>query len=176
MPLKEKNNMKRILILFSGCLISLAACVHAPDKEVAVESQKLINDSVSKAEQKHKVDSLKKLNPLLILPPDSMYSGEYTDKYPNGIIKYKGLFRFGERHGQWLAFYPDGSLWSELHFDNGLRHGPNMTYFENGKMRYSGSYKNDMQDSVWTYYDSTGKVAQKVRFKKDKIVQKLPLK
>lgn len=108
---------------------------------------------------------MKKLNPLLILPPDSSYSGEYIDKYANGIVKFRGNFRFGERHGQWFSFYPDGKLWSEMHYDKGLRHGPNLTYYENGNIRYSGYYKMDQADSVWTYCDSTGKKVEVLTYK-----------
>jgi antitoxin component YwqK of YwqJK toxin-antitoxin module len=63
-----------------------------------------------------------------------------------------------------------------MHYDKGSRQGPNITYFENGKLRYSGYYKNDGRDSVWLYYDTLGKIAEKVVFKNDKIVKKLPLK
>lgn len=156
------------IFLFSGCKTDGSG-----EKELSPE-EKLIHDSLSKIEQKKRADSLKRKNPLLILPPDSTYTGDYTDKYPGGIIKFKGFFRFGQRHGQWISFYPSGLMWSEMHYDKGLRHGPNITYFESGKIRYSGFYKNDQQDSVWVYYDTLGKVAEKVLFKNDKIVKKLP--
>ena len=109
------------------------------------------------------------------MPPDSTYTGDYTDRYPNGLVKFKGFYRFGERHGMWLSFYPTGIAWSEMHYDKGLRHGPNIAYYENGEIRYSGFYKNDEKDSVWSYYDTIGKIAEKVLFKDDKMVKKLPL-
>ncbi|MCC6370717.1 MAG: hypothetical protein IT236_06925, partial [Bacteroidia bacterium] len=62
------------------------------------------------------------------------------------------------------------------HYDKGLRHGPNITFYENGKTRYSGMYKNDFKDSVWSYYDSTGKMIEKLVFSKDKMVSRLPSK
>ena len=151
-------------------------------KNETVEIKKLsdveqaVLDSISKTEQKIKGDSMKKKNSLLILPPDSNYTGDYTDKYPNGITKFKGFYRFGKRHGHWMSFYPNGIKWSELFYDKGLRQGPNTTFFENGKIRYAGFYKNDLQDSVWDYYDTTGKVAQKILYKDDRMVNRLPLK
>lgn len=148
----------------------------APVQKTLSASEKAAADSISKLQQKAKVDSMKNKNPLLIMPPDSTYTGEYTDKYPNGIIKFKGFFRFGKRHGQWMSFYPSGLMWSELHYDKGVRHGPNMTYFITGTKRYTGFYKNDKQDSTWCYYDSTGKLAEKVVFRDDRIVKRLPLK
>ena len=157
------------IILF----IVLLSCSNEKNKstEIAINNQGI--DSLSKQQQKLINDSLKAQNPLLILPPDSNYTGDYTDKYNNGIIKFKGGFRFGKRHGQWLSFYPNGLTWSELHYDKGLRQGPNLTYFENGKLRYKGYYKNDVRDSVWFYFDTLGNIAEKVLFKNDLIVKKL---
>jgi antitoxin component YwqK of YwqJK toxin-antitoxin module len=168
--------MKKPLVIISAIiLIQFTSCTSTEEKELSPQ-EKRANDSISKIEQKIIVDSLKKANPLLIMPPDSTYTGDYTDKYPGGIVKFKGLFRFGQRHGMWLSFYPNGLAWSEMFYDKGLRHGPNTTYYENGKMRFSGFYKQDAKDSVWTYYDSIGNMAEKVLFKDDRMVKKLPLK
>jgi len=140
------------------------------------EDRKAYEDSISQIRQKHLSDSLKKNNPLLIMPPDTDYTGEYIDKYPSGVIKFKGQFRFGERHGHWISFFPNGKLWSEMEYDKGIRQGINTTYYISGIKRYTGFYKNDKQDSTWSYYDSTGRLAEKVLYKADRIVKKLPLK
>jgi len=163
------------LISFFLFVLLLAKCDGSKEENLSAE-EKRYNDSVSIVEQRAKSDSLRKTNPLLIVPPDSMYTGEYVDKYSDGITKFKGNFRFGERHGQWMSFYPNGLAWSEMHYDKGLRHGTNIAYFEDGKMRYTGFYKNDQKDSVWSYFDSLGVMAQKVLFSKDKFVKELPLK
>ena len=166
---------KLIYTLSTFLFLFLYACTNTPAEKELSADEKRIQDSVSRLEQKLTVDSLKKKNPLLIMPPDSIYNGDYTDKYPTGITKFKGFFRFGKRHGQWMSFYPSGLAWSEMHYDKGLRQGPNITYFENGKVRYNGFYKLDKQDSVWCYYDTLGKLAEKVLFKNDRIIKKLPL-
>ena len=173
MPLKEKNKiMPRILfslvvfqLLFSGC--------GGSGKE---GENSATNDSLSKVHQRAHNDSLKQKNPLLILPPDSDYTGDYIDKYPNGVIKFKGQYRFGQRHGQWLSFFPNGTAWSEMQYDKGLREGPNVVYTEKGTLLYQGFYKNDQQDSIWCYYDTTGTIAKRVLFKQDRVVKYLPLK
>jgi antitoxin component YwqK of YwqJK toxin-antitoxin module len=179
MQLKEKNNsMKSCLIIAAVSLIGFTACrTEVKAEHEMTEREKQVRDSVSKIEQRKVVDSLKKKNPLLIMPPDSTYTGDYIDKYENGITKFRGFFRFGKRHGQWMSFYPNGGLWSEMHYDKGLREGPNVTYYEDGKTkRYEGFYKNDTRDSIWCYYDSVGNVAERIMFRNDKVVKKLPLK
>jgi hypothetical protein len=164
-------------VCFVSCLVilSFSGCTNAGEKEMSAE-EKRVQDSVLKVQERLKADSLRKTNPLLIVPPDADYTGDYVDKYPNGIIKFKGNFRFGERHGQWLSFYPNGLAWSEMHYDKGLREGPNLAYFETGKLRYSGFYRNDKKDSIWCYYDSLGSAVQKILFKADRYVKDLPLK
>ena len=107
--------MKRTLALLTT-FVSLVWACSTPYSKINEEGKRLA-DSVSKLSQRQHGDSLKRLNPLLILPPDSDYTGSYVDKYPNGIVKFSGYFRFGERHGQWMSFHPNGLAWSELHFD-----------------------------------------------------------
>ncbi|MBA2613140.1 MAG: hypothetical protein H0U95_14315 [Bacteroidetes bacterium] len=168
--------MKKIAFIISPVLMLFLFCCHTKTETTETLVNDHVADSISKQQQKIVTDSLKKKNPLLIVPPDSSYTGEYIDKYDNGITKFKGIFRFGKRHGQWMSFYPTGIAWSELHYDKGLREGLNIAYFEDGKKRYEGYYKKDVRDSVWQYYDSIGNLAEKVLFKNDKVVKKLPLK
>jgi len=167
--------MKKVLLFSAAVFFGILSCNNNGEKQLT-EDEKHVMDSLSKVEQRKKADSMKQKNPLLIMPPDSNYTGDYVDKYPNGIVKFRGFFRFGKRHGQWMSFYPSGLIWSEMYYDKGLREGPNTTYFEDGKKRYEGFYKNDKRDSVWRYYDSTGTIAEKVLFKADRVVKKLPLK
>lgn len=171
MLLKEKNKLLRIFAIPALGLYLLVACTNQTQSET--EKQRL--DSLSRVQQRRHADSLKKQNPLLILPPDSTYTGEYIDKYPNGIIKFKGQFRFGERHGHWMSFFPNGDMWSEMHYDKGLREGPNKVMRENGHVFYAGFFKADKQDSIWDYYDEQGKIVKKVIYKQDRVVKEINL-
>ena len=167
--------MKNIIFILL-CSLIFTAC-NSGKKEIELsEKEKQVADSVSKVQQKIKVDSLKKSNPLLIMPPDSNFTGDYIDKYPTGITKFKGFYRFGKRHGQWISFYQNGVPWSEMNFDKGLRNGQNITYTETGKLRYKGIYKNDKRDSIWLYFDTIGNVAERILYKNDIVEKKLPLK
>jgi antitoxin component YwqK of YwqJK toxin-antitoxin module len=173
MLLKEENRTMRIVLSTVIAISLLAAC--KPEKtaeELSLEEFRA-KDSVRKVRQKRQGDSLKKLNPLLIVPPDSGYTGDYVDKYPGGVIKFKGFFRFGQRHGQWFSFYPTGLKWSELTFDNGIKDGPNVAYYPNGRKRYEGFYKKDLQDSIWVYYDTAEKVMERYKYKMGQPVEKL---
>jgi hypothetical protein len=170
--LKKNQYMKRTITAIIAILL-IASCKNEKTAEEQSAQKQKEADSVSRVAQKIVSDSLKKTNPLLIMPPDSEYTGDYVDKYPAGIIKFKGFFRQGERHGQWMSFYPTGVLWSEMTYDKGVRTGLNRAYYNTGKKRYEGTYKNDRQDSVWIYYDTAEVVVEKVLYKEDLIVKKL---
>jgi antitoxin component YwqK of YwqJK toxin-antitoxin module len=89
-------------------------------------------------------------------PPDSNYTGDFFLKYDNGLMKVKGFFRFGKRHGQWYYFYPNGFVWSEALYDNGKMNGMNKAYHENGKIYSEGSCKQGLSVGDWNFYDTSG--------------------
>jgi len=140
-------NIKGLILM--GLLVC-SACKFQSDK-----AKNALSDSLAR---KHHMDSLLNANPYLIIPKDSNYTGDYVKSYPNGVKQFKGFFRFGKRHGQWLSFYANGHLWSEMEYDKGLRHGKNAAYYENGNIRQSGFYKHDRRHSVWMFYDTSGKM------------------
>lgn len=131
-----------IIFYFAAALIS---CQNNTEKKESKESlaadsaKNFINDMVDE-----------------MAPPDSNYSGDFFLKYDNGLMKVKGFFRFGKRHGQWHYYYGNGFLWSEGLFDNGKMNGPTKVYHENGKVYYVGAYKMDMAVGTWNFYDTSG--------------------
>lgn len=139
--------MKKLIYLSALLLWSIYFVSCKSETTEFAEKQKsnvLKSDTISNATKK---------SDFYIAPPDVDYTGDYVDKYPNGVIKFTGFFRFGKRHGQWLAFYDNGVKWSECFYDNGKKHGQTTVYFPNGNTQMSGWYKNDLQDSLWYFYD-----------------------
>lgn len=155
--------MKALKFLL-GIFICLAVFISCKSGSTETKTNQ---DSIKLAEKIQAQQAEKDKNEYLIEPPDTSYTGDYLDKYDNGNVKFKGFFRFGKRHGQWMAFYANGVLWSECYYDKGIRNGANNVYYESGKPRYNGWYKNDLRDSVWIFYDEYGVVIQKSKFKND---------
>lgn len=136
------------------------------------ELEKLIIKKENKETSFTVRDSDDKNNEYFIKPlSDSTYTGTVEEKYPNGIVKYKGFYRFGKRHGEWLYFYPNGNLWSEAEYNRDKMHGKSKVYYPNGLLFYSGFYKNNLKDSVWTYYDTSGKEVAREIYKNGKPVK-----
>lgn len=155
--------MKNLVLIFAVLLFSCG------NKDT--ETDKAKQDSVVTAQKVKEVQEEKKKNIYLIEPPDTSYTGDYLAKYENGNVKFQGFFRFGKRHGQWMAFYANGILWSECFYDKSIRSGANNVYYESGKPRYKGWYKNDLRDSTWIFYDVNGMIEREVKFKNDEEVK-----
>lgn len=150
-------------ILILGLSIFLSNCKN--NGATVIENTK--QDSLNALAKTDSQQIAKELNKYLIMPPDSDYSGDYIDKYPNGVIKFTGFFRFGQRHGEWMAFYENGIKWSDCFYDKGKKHGASTVFHPNGKIYYTGWYKNDLRDSLWLFYDSLGKEVDRHAFKND---------
>ena len=135
-------------------LALMGASCRSNQKTISADKPETTQDSVGK-QLKSQIDKI--VDDLA--PPDTDYTGEFFQKYENGVVKTKGFFRFGKRHGQWYYFYPNGYLWSEAFYDNGKMNGHSKVYYENGKTYYEGDYKGDVAVGAWHYFDTTGKPA-----------------
>jgi len=155
-----RNSFVLFTALFAVVVLMFTNCQSAAEKAEQAKQdsikQALINDSLKIVEE---------LKKYAIQPPSPDYSGDYVEKYDNGVVKFTGYFRFGQRHGQWLAFYENGLKWSECFYDKGNKHGASVVYFPNGQVQYSGWYKNDLKDSLWTFYNDQGKQLEKRAFR-----------
>ena len=154
-------------LIHFACILSAFAFVACTN---GGNSNKAASDSTATAQTAEEKAIQNELNQYIIQPPDTNYTGEYLDKYPNGNAKFKGFFRFGKRHGQWMAFYANGILWSECFYDKGLKHGANNVYYENGQPRHKGTFKNDLRDGPWVFYDVNGVEIKRANFKNDEEV------
>ncbi len=94
--------MKKIKLIPVFIFISLSVLFFNCNGDGAANAEKLKQDSLKNAALKSNSNSA--YSQYLITPPDTDDTGDYIDKYPNGIIKFTGFFRFGQRHGQWMAF------------------------------------------------------------------------
>ena len=142
--------MKKILLITFTSLFLMAAC--QSNQKTEIGAAPVVDSSVQKVQSEidKMVDEM--------APPDSNYTGEFFLKYDNGLMKVKGYFRFGKRHGQWFYYYPNGLLWSEGLFNNGKMDGPSKAYQENGKLKQEGSYKMDKAIGEWNFCDTSGSV------------------
>lgn len=87
--MRSKGKSKNVWIVVLSVLV-FTACSTGEKKELT-EQEKKEASALKKQRQRAYSDSMKQSNPMLIMPPDSEYTGDYIDKYPSGIIKFKGF-------------------------------------------------------------------------------------
>lgn len=106
-------------------------------------------------------DALKSLS---VTPPnspvprqvaDSIWDGDYIEKYPNGVIKKRGYIKGGLASGDWLTFYDDGRQYSKGTYHNGMRTGYGVSWYHNGEKSSEGYYNQGKTVGKWKYWSET---------------------
>lgn len=111
-------------------------------------------------------DSIASFAPSTAIEKGPIENGMFEEKYPSGILKIKGEYINGRRHGTWLSFYPDGKIWSEGVYKNGIRDGIAKTFHPNGNKNYEGYYTNGNESGVWKFYDEAGNFIKEINYDK----------
>ena len=84
--------------------------------------------------------------------------------YSNGQERYKGAYKEGKRHGEWIYYYENGNKWSIGAFDMGLRDGFGRTWHENGKKYFEGNYSQGHRLGVWKFWDKNGNFVKEINY------------
>lgn len=82
---------------------------------------------------------------------DSVFNGDYIERYESGIIFKRGYIQGGQAQGTWRTFHPNGKLYSQGEYKNGIRQGYAVSYDENGSMTSEGYYKDGKHVGKWVY-------------------------
>lgn len=86
---------------------------------------------------------------------DSIWNGEYIDRYPNGVIRIRGEVQAGLATGEWLTFYDDGKPYSRGHYRNGVRTGYGVSWYHDGQKSSEGYYNNGKTVGQWKYWSES---------------------
>lgn len=86
---------------------------------------------------------------------DSIWNGDYIEKYPNGVIFKRGYVQNGLASGEWLTFYEDGKPYSRGFYHNGIRTGYGVAWFHDGYMSQEGYYNNGKAVGKWKYWSES---------------------
>ncbi|MEK6614511.1 MAG: hypothetical protein AABZ32_00135 [Bacteroidota bacterium] len=131
------------LLFTACCLTSCSSGTDEKKKEEATEKTVSVDTSL------HGLVGVIEKNP-------PVQQGDYSVKYPSGIVKIRGYYINGKRNGQWTSFFENGNMQSEGFFKDGLRDGKAVVYYENRKVYYEGSYKDGKEVGHWAFYDTSG--------------------
>ncbi len=98
---------------------------------------------------------------------DNGYTGDFEEKYPNGLLKIQGRMVNGKREGSWKYYYEDGMLWSRGYFRNDVYHGASSVYYPNGTLKMQGNYREGKSIGVWSFWAEDGRFIKKVDVEKE---------
>lgn len=87
---------------------------------------------------------------------DSIWDGDYIEKYPNGVIKKRGYIKGGLASGDWLTFYEDGKPYSKGTYHSGYRTGYGVSWYHDGHKSSEGYYYMGKTVGKWKYWSEQG--------------------
>lgn len=83
---------------------------------------------------------------------DGNRTGEWEFFYASGKLEQKGKYdKKGRAQGQWKWFYENGALMREELYVNGKREGQLTDYNEQGKIILQGTFVDNVMEGTWIY-------------------------
>lgn len=132
-------------------MLLLSACDPHPSADTKSDSVREHRPD----EKNEPVRSLSVTPPVSPVPQqaaDSIWNGDYVEKYPNGVVKKRGYIAGGLATGEWLTFYEDGKPWSRGFYRNGIRNGYGVSWHHDGQKSSEGYYNQGKPVGKWSYW------------------------
>jgi hypothetical protein len=144
-------------LFFIAAVAALTSCASGTNNGNATDSTK----NKSPEEKNAPVRGLSVTPPVSPVPKqaaDSIWNGDYIERYANGIVKKRGYVAGGLASGEWLTFYEDGKPYSKGQYHNGIRVGYGVSWYHNGEMSSEGYYNQGKPVGLWKYWTEEGHV------------------
>lgn len=117
-----------------------------------------------------------------------LYTGEYTSRFDNGMVKMTAKISEGKKEGIVQIYFDNGQLneirsyknnlmdstWeiyniykvkvSVANYKDGLKHGQWLIYDDKGTLLYDMEYTNGQKTGTWKKYDSAGKLVSERKY------------
>ena len=78
--------------------------------------------------------------------------GHWISKYPNGNIRYEGIFKDDHPVGEFKRYYEDMTLNSVLIYSPDGKEADVTIYYPNGYISAQGRYVDQMKEGKWKFY------------------------
>ncbi len=143
----------KLLMLAFG-ILAIQSC--SPDQPVSNADS---TTTVVSTDQNVPLKSLSVTPPNSPVPQqiaDSIWDGDYIEKYENGIIKKRGYIKGGLASGEWLTFYDDGKPYSRGTYHLGYRTGYGVSWYHDGSKSSEGYYNQGKTVGKWKYWSEQG--------------------
>ena len=87
-----------------------------------------------------------------------LYSGTYTENWPNKNVKVVQAIRNGLEDGITEIYFENGKIQEQRSYLEGQKHGIWFTYNEAGTKLSEAYYRHNKKDGIWRIWDETGKL------------------
>lgn len=67
---------------------------------------------------------------------------EYTDVYPSGKLKIKGILHDNIKEGEWIEYFENGKIQRIVNYHKGKKNGKCFVFKEDGNIDFCMNYKN----------------------------------
>jgi hypothetical protein len=140
--------MKQIVLFAATSLLLLAAACSDKPGAVGANNDSVVagNDTARRGLSVSKVTA-----PVPKNVSDSIFNGDFIERYDNGVIYKRGFIQGGQAQGTWRVFHRNGKLYSQGEYINGVRQGYAVSYDEAGSMTSEGYYKDGQHVGKWVY-------------------------
>ena len=95
---------------------------------------------------------------------------------PSGALSSKESFLKNQLHGEKIIYYTEGQIENGIliplsvsNYKKDTLNGLYTEFFSTGKIKKKGVFQNGLKDGEWLEYHPNGQLAQKAKFKNDKI-------
>ena len=92
----------------------------------------------------------------------TLYTGQYTEFYPDGKIMAERNLTGGVANGITMIYYENGIKKEQQSYSNGLKDGLWITWNEKGIKTGEANYKNDLKEGPWNIWDDNGTLRYKM--------------
>lgn len=143
--------MAKIFYAAVGAIL-LASCSGAQPQNAADSTG---GTATTQTQQNTPLQSLSVTPPNSPVPKqaaDSIWEGDYIERYPNGVIKKRGYVKGGLASGDWLTFYDDGKPYSKGTYHAGYRVGYGVSWYHDGQKSSEGYYNQGKMVGTWKYW------------------------
>lgn len=86
--------------------------------------------------------------------------GKWIGKYPDGVIRYEGIFLNDKPAGEWKRYHQNGKIKAILVYQQGSDKVRAELFDTEGILVSRGNFTGTAKDSTWTYFDNGTIVAR----------------
>lgn len=96
------------------------------------------------------------------------FTGQVTERYPDGVLRSRSRVRDGRPHGESRGWYPNGQLQVLEHFEDGVSHGLRLKWHDNGQKQSEAPVVHGVIEGTFRRWHPDASLAEEIPMKAGK--------